>query len=169
MSLKDRMRAKAEEEKQDDLRSVEAQLTPPPTTFKLADKLKAKAQEEKEICLDVTGEATGIDAIHKAKEYVNQLLEAEGFAPRNLEIALRETLKVLKQYPETILELQPEDISDIVSGYMALADAELKSIFDKQAKKSKSTPASRKLKEMEAAAKEGATQDISTLDLDGLL
>lgn len=130
----------------------------------LKEGIVAKHKEEEQIKEQITGlgieEAAPIDTVSGAIDRINALFKEEDVPHETIKIGLNEVMRLLKQYEDVVLELKPEQISDIVTGYMALADEETRTIFDKAAKKKKpAKKAPTKIANILKAAKESNPGD----------
>lgn len=143
----------------------------PPIMANIKAGIDQKAEEEAAAKEEVFGIGTPDDvfSIHSIKDalgIIKSQFEQEQIPYKTIELGLKEVMKLLKAYEDVVLEMEPEDINAIVTSYMALADEETKTIFDKAAKKKK--PAAKKstsVKRVLAAAKEDTGEiDLSNLD-----
>lgn len=86
---------------------------------------------------------------------IEKLMAAEQIPIATLKSACRTVMLTLKDNADTILELEPADIGQVVQAYMAIADEETKRVFTKQSKKKATKKAlSTKAKELQNMAKE---------------
>lgn len=115
--------------------------------------------------LGTADEPEHLTTIREALAKIKGLFEQETIPTNTIEIGLKEVMKLLKKYEDVALELEPEDISTIVTSYMALSEEEVKTIFDKAAKKKAKPKASASVKKILAAAKEDSGDiDLSNLE-----
>lgn len=87
---------------------------------------------------------------------IEDLLSREQLPIATLKSACRTVMLSLKENADTILQLEPSDIQQIVQGYMKIADEETKAVLTKTAKKkaTKKKGLSFKAKEIQQMAKE---------------
>lgn len=145
-----------------------------PAINKIKQAIKDKETEEQQIKSQITGitddAAPVLERVQDAIAHINSLWEQEGAPIATIRLGLQEVMKLLHTYEDVVLELEPQDISDIVSSYMALADEETRSIFDKASKKKAKKPAvSKTVKDIMKAAKESSPDDNDSSFLDDLV
>lgn len=99
---------------------------------------------------------------------IEQLISQETLPVATLKSACRTVMLSLKESPELVLELEPDNIATIIAGYKAVANKEVMAILDKKKKTPAKKPTiSQGAKEILAMAKEGPTVN-SDMDLDFL-
>lgn len=97
---------------------------------------------------------------------IEKLLADTPLPIATLKSACRTVMLALKENPDSLLELEPKDKSQIVQAYLTISDEESKAILTKQAKrKTTKKKVSNKAKEILKMAKEAPAADT---DLDFL-
>jgi len=110
-------------------------------------------------------EANPLATINDALDRIKEMWKEDSVPTTSIEVGLRTVMKLLKEYEDVVIELEPERISEIVQSYIALTDEETKTIFDKAAKKKTKKPATKRDKEIKELGKElAASGDDSWLD-----
>ena len=143
----------------------------PPIMASIKAGIEKKSGEETLAKQEVFGlgtddEAPPLQTITDAINNIRGLMEQQEIPFNTIEIGLKNVMKLLKSYEDVVLELQEEDIATIVTSYMALADEETKTIFDKASKAKKKAVVKQSVKKILAAAKEDTGEvDLSDLDL----
>lgn len=139
----------------------------------IKEKIAKQQKEEQEVKETITGltddEAPPLARVQDAIAYLNTLWEQEEVPVASIKLGLNSVLKLIKQYEDIVLELEPEAIEDIVTTALKLTDEETRSIFDKAAKKKtskKKASKKRAVKDMIKAMKEEVLdEDDDELDL----
>ena len=126
---------------------------------------KEASQKQEIFGLGTDDDAAPITTIKDALLNIRGLFEEENIPYATIEVGLKEVMRLLKSYEDVTLELEPEDINTIVTSYMSLADEEVKTIFDKAAKKKAKPKVAQSTKKILAAAKEDTGEvDLSDLN-----
>lgn len=127
---------------------------------------EAKKEEaaQKEIITNLGSDDTpSLDTIRDALTHIQEQFQKDDIPYNTIEVGLRSVMQILKSHEDLALELQPQDISEIVQSYMALSDEEVRTIFDKSAKKKKTKTKTygqkKALKAVEEADEEGSDDD----------
>ena len=136
------------------------------------ESIKKKSEENKQISEQITGlgddKAPVINQVKDGINLVKGMWQQDEVPIASIEVGLHTVMSLLKKYEDVVLELEPEDIRDIVSSYMALAEEETRSIFDKAAKKKAKTkqtdPKKKKMDLVVKAARESREQDMTNDD-----
>ena len=136
------------------------------------ESIKKKSEENKQISEQITGlgddKAPVINQVKDGINLVKGMWQQDEVPIASIEVGLHTVMSLLKKYEDVVLELEPEDIRDIVSSYMALAEEETRSIFDKAAKKKAKTkqtdPKKKKMDLVVKAARESREHDMTNDD-----
>lgn len=130
----------------------------------------AQAETQKQEVITGLGsdQPENISSIREALAKIQMQFQQDDIPYNTIEIGLNHVMSLLKKYEELAVELEPEDISQIVQGYMALTDQEVRTIFDKSSKKKTTKKPTTAVDRILKAASE-KNNDLSDTNFDDLV
>ncbi len=137
----------------------------------LAQAVKAKVADSEPLDLDLDANPlldnieeafNPLSTLEEKLKDIEALMEKEDIPVKTLKMCCDSIMKDLKHSPDTVLDLEPEQIQTIVQGYIKATDTEVTKVLVKKKK------AAKKVKPKISTKAKALLEAASQLDLDGV-